>query len=117
VKDNGLKNTNHKIDSKILSYTLFFGFVYWVAESFIDYLGSFDKSFFNHLILRVYPHEFYMRTSVLVIFFLFAIVLSKIISREKQILSTKLSEQERFAITLRSIGDGVIVTDVDERLF
>ena len=105
-----------KTELRVIFYTFLLAVFYWVYESFVRKLWGKNETFLEGFYHNLSPHEIYMRSTVLVLFFIFAIITSRVIIRQKELAREILSEQERFGITLRAIGDGVIVTDVNGKI-
>jgi PAS domain S-box-containing protein len=100
----------------ILGISLLFGLVLWVVDAVLDRLLFYRGSFWGLLILDVPPHELYIRVVIAGLFLVFGAIASTVIERLETAKARLLTEREFLAVTLRSIGDGVISVDPDGRV-
>ncbi len=104
-----------KLRNKIFIYTLLGGIFLWftdaVLDYFIFYIGT--GSFMDLLILDVTPHEIYVRTSFVVIVVVAGLLLTHF-TRKKQLALER--NKNWLSVTLKSIGDGVITTDLSGKV-
>ncbi len=100
-----------KKDTRILLLSIMFGLLFWLTDSLIDYTTVSGADFWGLLFTSVPAHEIYMRSAAFGFFVLFGIVLSILLRRPGYAEAIVEKGAENFTTALKSIGDGVIVTD------
>ncbi len=104
---------------QIMIASLAFWIFAWVVESLLDYIffyEEYQRSFIELLITDVPPHELYIRFLLLVLFLIFGAIAGLLATRYERTSKELRDREEHFRITLDSIGDAVISTDIEGRV-
>ncbi|MCB2192506.1 MAG: response regulator [Deltaproteobacteria bacterium] len=102
---------------KIVALALLLGLFLWFLDGFMDYLWFYQGSFWGLQILDVPPHELYVRLLILACFLGFGIAAGVIVERLQRARADLAASRQWLATTLSSIGDAVIATDRQGRVF
>ena len=98
---------------RIMAASGFFGLLIWILDVIVEVYQvpghSFGKVLFN--IHR--PHDLFMRVVIVAMALLFGGVLSRVVESSRQDLA---ASEENLRITLQSIGDAVIATDLEGKI-
>ena len=70
-----------------------FGLLFWVIDAAFDFFVYYEKSFLELLISDIPGFEIYMRSIVLGLFFIFGIILSKVMN--KRISAEEKNQKQR----------------------
>lgn len=99
----------------ILLAAIVFGLFVWVFDALMDYLFFYKGgySFSELLFIKPPPHEIYVRSIILASFIVFGVLVSIHINRRRKAEHELRESRENLNITLNSIGDAVISTDVN----
>ncbi len=82
-----------KRQTKIIIISFLFGLSFWVIDSVTDSLFYYRDTFSGLLILRVPPHEVYIRLVIVSLFLLFGFVISRIM-KERELADEKSRKSE-----------------------
>jgi len=93
-----------KTEHKILTYSLVFGLLAWVADCAVSYFFFDEGSLWQLFLLDTPPHEIYFHSLIVICFLVFGIITARL-------FSTRLRTKEYLATTLHSVGEAVISTD------
>ncbi len=92
------------------------GVATWVIDAIQHYSQSPSTPFLEIMFPRVSEPEFLRRIVLLLCFIVFGILISALVARHERAENALMMEQERLRVTLRSIGDAVIATDVEGKV-
>jgi PAS domain S-box-containing protein len=101
---------------KIVGISLLFGVMVWIVDAALDYYVFYAGNFTGLLITDIPRHELYIRSFILVLFVGFGLVVSHYMQQLRRAEQTLAREKELLTVTLRSVGDAVVTTDVDGRV-
>ncbi len=106
-----------KAEEKVILFSLTTGLLFWPVSALVDYLFIYDQvSFWSLLTLGVPKHAIHVRLAVLAYSVAFSLLMSIIVGRRRRAEEALAAERERLSVTLRSIGDGVITTDMEGKV-
>lgn len=101
-----------KAEHKVILVSLGFGLLVWIIDAICDWLSFYNDTFWNLLLFRVPPHEVYIRLIIIGCFLVFGVVISRAMVTRNRAQQALADETERLNVTLRSIGEAVIATDL-----
>lgn len=102
----------NKPENKVIGISIVFGLLFWVIDTYLDYITFYEGSFFDLLIFDVPAHEIYIRATVLTFFVLFGFIISKmLVSRTRA--ETQIHQQ---ITALNAAANGVIITDISGKI-
>lgn len=73
-----------KTGHKVLAVSIFFGLIFWILDAVLDFFLFFKGTFFDLLILKMTPHEIFMRSINLGLFIMFGLIMTKVLSKRKK---------------------------------
>jgi len=97
----------------IILLSLVIGWIFWLFEAAIGALVFYDAPFIEVAFTNVPDKDIYIRAMVIVFFMVSSLIMSALIVKRKDAEKALEDEKEKLAVTLRSIGDGVIATDTE----
>lgn len=97
-------------------FGLIIGMLISFLDAIMDYFFFYDKGFLNLLAFNTPPHEIYIRTIITLSFLFFGIGLSRIVYNLQEVRNQLYTNKENFRTTLQSIGDAVLVVDIDANI-
>ncbi len=112
-----------KDENKVIVLSIIAGIVLWIIDALIDSLFFSHATFMNSLLFQVSGHRLIHRTLFLVFFITFGVIISRFITRRKNI-EKKLNEamtnlKEEKAKTdsiIAAIGDGLSIQDTNFKI-
>ncbi len=105
-----------KIKYKIFVISIVFGLLTWILDTCLDFLFFYKGSYFDLLIFNVPKHELYVRFTGILIFLIFGYIIIKFIEQLDRPEAALRESEEHLSITLESIGDAVIATDIEGKV-
>ncbi|MDP8263486.1 MAG: PAS domain S-box protein [Candidatus Ancaeobacter aquaticus] len=103
---------------KTLIMFVLFGIVVWIADAVADYYMFYKgNSFLDLLILHPPPHEIYIRSVILVLFFVAGIVFSSVVADLKKEHDAILIIKDEYKDIFNSLMDGVVLAKKDTKKF
>jgi len=88
---------------------------YWLLESVVDVLFAGETSFMNQ-VFSPDPNELWMRLTTLALFISLGAYAQALVNRHRRMEETVRSSEASLSVTLHSIGDAVIATDLEGRV-
>jgi len=105
-----------KLRWRVLVLSIVLGLLVWQFDTVVDHLFFYDGTFWELLITNVPAPELFSRLFMFTCFVGFGVLMSGAVAERNRVEEALSAERERLAVTLRSIGDGVITTDVEGRI-
>jgi len=106
-----------KIEYKIILISIFLGLLIWIIDAVLDFLFFYKGTFLELLITNVPAHEIYIRMVIIVCFFVFGVLISKIFVKRKKVeaeLKNALSEWE---VAFNAAKDSTMLIDDKFKIF
>jgi two-component sensor histidine kinase len=104
------------IKNKVILFSIFNGILVWIIDALLDAVIFPDQSFMDCLILHIPEHKIYIRLIIIITFFVFGMIISRILERLNQSEQT-LKESEAFNFALFQYSPiETIVVDHDGRV-
>ena len=104
---------------KIISLSVLAGVGYWIADAVFDFFFFYEESFLDLLIFDIPAHEIYIRSVGIGLFFIFGIILSKIMikyQRAEKNLKESEEEQQLLSSMVKQSHEGIAVVDLKGNL-
>jgi PAS domain S-box-containing protein len=103
-----------KISDKIILSSIAAGICFYVIDAIINsYIFSDEVSFLNSLYVDVKPHELYFRLFFIISIVIFGIIISRIVSRQKELEEQLFQAKNDWEETFNSITDMITIHDKD----
>ena len=87
-----------KREYKIIIHAILFGLLVWFIEAGVDYFIFAKGSFLGLLIFDLPQREVYMRLTILLLFLVFGIIVSKVLARRREIQSELEESEEKLKL-------------------
>jgi len=101
---------------RVLVLSIVLGLLVWQFDTVVDHIFFYDGTFWELLITDVPAPELFSRLFMFTCFVAFGILMSGAVAERNRVEEALSVEREQLAVTLRSIGEGVITTDVKGRI-
>ncbi len=106
-----------KMKINIFIVTVLLSIFLWLADSLDEYLIFEVNTDISSILLPLHdPHEMFMRIISIAVVLLSGIVISRVVARLAIEHKKTLENEENIRITLNSIGDAVIATDINSKI-
>lgn len=73
-----------KTGHKVLAVSILFGLIFWILDAVLDFFLFLEGTFFDVLILKMTPHEIFMRSINLGLFIMFGLIMTKVLSKRNK---------------------------------
>ncbi len=90
-----------KTENKIIGLSIILALVVWGMDSFLDYVIFYDGTFRDLLIYDIPAHELYIRSTILIFFLVFGIIISRVLTKKKQ-------SEEKYRSLIENANDAII---------
>lgn len=80
----------------IIASSIAFGLLFWIIDTFLDYLIFYEGRFEGVLILDVPPNEIYIRFSMLAFFIIFCFAMSRVIAKGERAKPRLRDSEEQY---------------------
>ncbi len=100
-----------KTEHKILTISLFIGLSVWIIDTVLDVLFFYKGTFLDLLILKIPQHELYIRCVILGFFFMFGLLMSRVISKRRKIEESLRTTEKRLSGFIKAATEGIMLYD------
>lgn len=73
-----------KTGHKVLAVSILFGLIFWILDAVLDFFLFLEGTFFDVLILKMTPHEIFMRSINLGLFIMFGLIMPKVLFKRNK---------------------------------
>ena len=73
-----------KIEYRVVLLSVVFGITMWIVDAFIDSVFFYEESFWDSLLFEITVFEIYFRSTIMLLFIVFGIIVSLIMTKRKQ---------------------------------
>ena len=101
-----------KIKRKVILLSIIFGFAVWTIDAILDCFIFFEGTFFESFATDATSHEIYIRSTILAIFIVFGIIISRILENQERIKEKLKGSEERLKILFECAPDAIYLHDL-----
>jgi PAS domain S-box-containing protein len=112
-----------KDQNKVIVLSIIAGIILWIIDALIDSFFFSHKTFLNSLLFQVSDHRFIHRTLFLVFFIAFGVIISRFITKHKNIekklteaISNVKEEKAKTDSIIAAIGNGLSIQDTNFKI-
>lgn len=73
-----------KTGHKVLAVSILFGLIFWILDAVLNFFLFLEGTFFDVLILKMTPHEIFMRSINLGLFIMFGLIMTKVLFKRNK---------------------------------
>jgi PAS domain S-box-containing protein len=100
-----------KTKHKIVALSIAFGLSVWVIDAYLDYVVFYEGTFWELLITNMPARELYIRTVILTIFIVFAIIVCNIMAKREKTEQILRESEYKYPQLIQESLDAVISLD------
>ncbi|MFC2107486.1 PAS domain S-box protein [Bacteroidota bacterium] len=89
----------------------FIGIILWFADTVLDYYFFYTDSFWNLLIAKIPPHEFYIRIEIVIMMLITGIIVQILTRKIKSDFSRLKESENKFRKYIDFAPDGIFIAD------